>query len=61
MNSQDLFGIVAMFVAVMAFPVLDPQLLVMVLLSVPVPIIVWYFLARFYASRADKPTEGSAA
>ena len=45
----------AMFVAITAFPVLDPQLLVMVLLAVPVPIIVWYFLARFYASRADTP------
>jgi len=43
----------AMFVAITAFPVLDPQLMVMVLLAVPVPIIVWYFLARFYVSRAD--------
>lgn len=45
----------AMFVAITAFPVLDPQLMIMVLLAVPVPIIVWYFLARFYASRADTP------
>ena len=43
----------AMFVAITAFPTLDPQLLVMVLLSVPVPIIVWYFLAKFFASRAS--------
>ena len=45
----------AMFVAITAFPTLDPQLLVMILLAVPVPIIVWYFLARIFASRADVP------
>lgn len=44
----------AMFVAFAAFPVQDPNILVMILLAVPVPIIVWLVLARFFASRADK-------
>ena len=49
----------AMFVAITAFPNLDPKLMVMILLAVPVPVIVWYFLAKFFASRADNPeTEG---
>ena len=30
------------------------QLLVMILLAVPVPVIVWLILARYFASRADK-------
>jgi len=44
----------AMFVAITAFPVLDPKLLVMILLAVPVPVIVWFFLAKFFASRAGE-------
>ena len=51
----------AMFVAITAFPVIDPQLLVMVLLSVPVPVIVWYFLARFFTSEAGDTNEESTA
>ena len=43
----------AMFVAFAAFPVQDPNLLVMILLAVPVPIIVWMILARYFASRED--------
>jgi BASS family bile acid:Na+ symporter len=50
----------AMFVAITAFPNLDPRLLVMILLAVPVPVIVWFFLARFFASRADGTVEASA-
>jgi hypothetical protein len=44
----------AMFVAITAFPNLDPRLLVMILLAVPVPVIVWFALAKFFASRAGK-------
>jgi BASS family bile acid:Na+ symporter len=44
----------AMFVAITAFPNLDPKLLVMILLAVPVPVIVWFALAKFFASRAGK-------
>jgi bile acid:Na+ symporter, BASS family len=44
----------AMFVAITAFPSIDPRLLAMVLLAVPVPVIVWYFLARLFASRANE-------
>ncbi len=43
----------AMFVAFAAFPVQDPNVLVMILLAVPVPIIVWLILARYFASRSD--------
>ena len=46
----------AMFVAFAAFPVQDPNVLVMILLAVPVPIIVWLILALYFASRADKMT-----
>ena len=42
----------AMFVAITAFPSVDPPLLVFILLSVPVPITVWFFLSKFYAKRA---------
>ncbi len=51
----------AMFVAITAFPSLDPRLLVMILLAVPVPVIVWFLLARFFASRAVKTVEGAVA
>ncbi len=44
----------AMFVAFAAFPVQDPNVLVMILLAVPVPIIVWLMLARYFASIVDK-------
>jgi bile acid:Na+ symporter, BASS family len=44
----------AMFVAFAAFPVQDPNVLVMILLAVPVPVIVWLIMARYFASRADK-------
>lgn len=44
----------AMFVAFATFPNQDPNVLVMILLAVPVPLIVWLLLARFFASRAGK-------
>jgi BASS family bile acid:Na+ symporter len=44
----------AMFVAFTTFTVQDPNVLVMLLLAVPVPVIMWLILARFFASRADK-------
>ncbi len=44
----------AMFVAFAAFPVQDPNVLVMILLAVPVPVVVWLLLARYFASRTDK-------
>lgn len=44
----------AMFVAFATFPVQDPNVLVMILLAVPVPVILWLILARYFASRADK-------
>ncbi len=46
----------AMFVAFAAFPVQDPNVLVMILLSVPVPVIVWMFLAKWFASKAELTT-----
>jgi BASS family bile acid:Na+ symporter len=44
----------AMFVAFTTFTVQDPNVLVMLLLAVPVPVIMWLILARYFASRADK-------
>ncbi len=44
----------AMFVAFTTFPVQDPDVLAMILLAVPVPVIVWLILARYFASRADR-------
>jgi BASS family bile acid:Na+ symporter len=45
----------AMLVAFTTFPVQDPNVLVMILLAVPVPLVVWLLLARyFFAPRADK-------
>jgi len=41
----------AMMVAITAFPTVDPELLLMILISIPVPIIVWSLIARFYASK----------
>ena len=51
----------AMFVAITAFPNLDPRLLAMILLAVPVPLVVWVVLAKFFASRAGKTAAGGAA
>ena len=51
----------AMFIAITAFPVLDPHLLVMILLAVPVPATVWFLLARVFASRSDQPADGAPA
>jgi len=48
----------AMFVAFAAFPVQDPNVLVMIVLAVPVPLITWMILARFFASRANKVVTG---
>lgn len=50
----------AMLVAITAFPILDPNLMAMILLAVPVPLVVWLALAKFFASRAGKTAEGSA-
>jgi bile acid:Na+ symporter, BASS family len=44
-----------------AFPVQDPGMLVMFLLSGPVPAIVAFPLARFFAARADKLSSAGAA
>ena len=44
----------AMFVAFTTFTVQDPNFLVMLLLAVPVPVITWLLLARWFASRAEK-------
>ena len=43
-----------MLVAITAFPNLDPNLMAMILLAVPVPLVVWLALASFLGSRADK-------
>ena len=44
----------AMFVAFTTFTVQDPNVLVMLLLAGPVPVMVWLILSRYFASRADK-------
>ncbi len=51
----------AMLMAVTAFPVIDPNLMAMSLLTVPLPFIVWLALARFFASRAGATRQESAA
>jgi BASS family bile acid:Na+ symporter len=51
----------AMLVAYSAIPSPDPRLLVMLLLAVPVPLIIWLALARFFASRAEVAIRGGAA
>ena len=48
-----------MFVAITAFPVLDPKLMVMILLAVPVSAIYWAILAKFFATQAIKVKEGA--
>ena len=50
----------AMLVAITAFPSLDPNLMAMILLAVPVPLVVWLVLAKFFASRAGKTSVESA-
>ena len=69
MNSQAVFGVVAMCsrnggamaVAITAFPSVDPNVMVMILLAVPVPAITWFVIAKFFASRAGPPVEGATA
>ena len=51
----------AMLVAITAFPNLDPNLMAMILLAVPVPLVVWLAVSRFLGSRAGKTSEGGAA
>jgi BASS family bile acid:Na+ symporter len=47
-----------MFVAFTTFPAQDPNVLVMILLAVPVPIIVWLILARMFAKQAEVAVAG---
>ena len=50
-----------MFAVFTAFPDPDPRMLVMILLAGPVPAIIAFALARFFASRAGTPgAEGAA-
>jgi|GEM_PF-1595841 len=42
----------AMLVAITAFPILDPNLMAMILLAVPVPLVVWLALSSFLGFRA---------
>jgi BASS family bile acid:Na+ symporter len=51
----------AMLMAVTAFPVIDPNLMAMSLLTVPLPLVVWLALASFFASRADGTSKESVA
>ena len=51
----------AMLVAITAFPQLDPNLMAMILLAVPVPLVVWLVLSRFLDSRAGKASAGGAS
>ena len=48
-------------IAFTTLPAQDPNVLVMLLLGIPVPVIVWLVLARFFASRAAKIAEGTVA
>ena len=50
-----------MLVAITAFPVLDPDLLAMILLAVPVPLVVWFAVSRVLASRAGTTSTGGAS
>jgi hypothetical protein len=43
-----------MFVAITAFRNIDPRLLAMILLAVPVPLVVWVALSKFFAFQAGK-------
>jgi BASS family bile acid:Na+ symporter len=51
----------AMLVAITSFPQLDPNLMAMILLAVPVPLVVWLLLSRFLGSLAGTTVEGGAA
>jgi BASS family bile acid:Na+ symporter len=42
----------AMLVAITALPIIDPNLMAMILLAVPVPLVVWQALSIFFSSRA---------
>ncbi len=44
----------AMLVAITAFPDLDPNLMAMILLAVPVPLVVWLGVASVLGSRAGR-------
>jgi len=50
----------AMLVAITAFPSLDPNLMAMILLAVPVPLAVWLVFSRFLGSRSGKTSVESA-
>mgnify|MGYP001057476999 FL=1 len=50
----------AMLVAITAFPVIDPNLMAMILLAVPVPLVVWLALSIFFSSRAGATVEDGA-
>ena len=47
-----------MFVAITALQSLVPKLPVMILLAGPVPVIIWFVLAHFFASRSATPAAG---
>ena len=49
----------AMLVAITAFPIIDPNLMAMIMLAVPVPMAVWLAVSSFLGSRAGKTAEGS--
>jgi predicted Na+-dependent transporter len=51
----------AMFVAITAFPTLDPRLLAMILLAVPVPVVTWVVVAKFLAFRAGRTVSEAPA
>ena len=51
----------AMLMAVTAFPVIDPKLMAMSLLTVPLPLIVWLALASFFGSRAGSTAKSGVA
>ena len=50
-----------MFAVFTAFPNPDPRMLVMILLAGPVPAIVAFFLAKFFAARAEATVAGGTA
>jgi BASS family bile acid:Na+ symporter len=51
----------AMLVAITAFPIIDPDLMAMILLAVPVPLVVWLALSRYLGSLAGKADAERAA
>jgi BASS family bile acid:Na+ symporter len=48
----------AMLMAITAFPVIDPDLMAMIMLAVPVPMASWFILSRFLGSRAGNVSVG---